>query len=60
MTYKFICPKCGKNVEVNMRISEYHSDGHKCDCGAELERDMQDTARDYVCNTTGFYGKTSC
>lgn len=59
MIYKFICPKCGKEKEVSMRISEYHENGHICDCGAELERNMQDVASGYICNTTGFYGKTS-
>lgn len=57
--YKFKCPECGQKKEITMKISEYTSHGHKCDCGAELQRDITDTAKDYIANVTGFYGKTS-
>ena len=33
MNYKFICPKCGKQVTVSMPITEYKPDGHYCECG---------------------------
>lgn len=57
--YKFICPECNKEKEINMKISEYKSDGHICECGGQLKRSMKDTAKDYVVHTTGFYGKNS-
>lgn len=57
--YKFKCPECGEVAEIQMRISEYHSDNHFCKCGAELKRDMKDVATDYVAKCTGLYGKTS-
>ena len=36
MTYIFICPSCGREKEIEMPMSEYKSDGHRCECGAEM------------------------
>ena len=38
-----------------MRMSEYHADGHLCECGAELVRDLSDICTNYQINCTGFY-----
>lgn len=56
MTYKFICPKCGKSVEIQMSASEYVSEGHICDCGAELKRDIKDFCSNSKRNIEGFFG----
>lgn len=42
MEYKFICPECNKQVVVSMPITEYKPNGHYCDCGVELKRDVKD------------------
>lgn len=55
MTYKFKCPSCGKQTEIQMRMSEYRSDGHMCECGVELVRDVSDMCTTYSLNCTGFY-----
>lgn len=58
MTYKFICPKCGKQKEIDMRISEYTSKGHYCDCGEELKRDVKDICSRFdTSKVTDFCGK---
>lgn len=59
MNYKFICPKCGANKEIQMPISEYTAEGHICECGAELKRDPQSFCCSYEAKCDGFYGKTS-
>ena len=59
MTYKFICPKCGKKHEISMRISEYTAKGHKCDCGEELVRDPEGFSCNFVVKCDGFYGKSN-
>lgn len=56
MTYMFICPECGKSVEIQMSASEYVSDGHICDCGAELKRDIDDFCSNSKRNIEGFFG----
>ena len=56
MNYKFICPKCGKRIEISMPISEYTPDGHMCDCGAELKRDVNDFCTVSQRNVDGFFG----
>lgn len=55
MNYLFRCPSCGKQTEIQMRMSEYHADGHLCECGAELVRDLSDICTNYQINCTGFY-----
>jgi predicted nucleic acid-binding Zn ribbon protein len=57
MIYKFICPKCGTAKEIEMKISEYTSKGHTCECGAELKRDVSDMSTNFQVNLTGFCGK---
>ena len=56
MDYKFICPKCGKEKTITMRISEYKSNGHFCDCGEELKRDVKDFCTSSSRNVEGFFG----
>ena len=57
MIYKFICPKCNTEKEIEMRMSEYTSKGHICDCGEELKRDVSDICSSFKVNVTGFCGK---
>lgn len=56
MNYKFICPKCGKQVVVSMPITEYKPDGHYCECGEELKRDINDFCIYSPRNIEGFFG----
>lgn len=56
MYYKFICPKCSKKVEISMPISEYTSNGHYCECGEELIRDIDDFCTTSKRNIEGFFG----
>lgn len=58
MIYKFICPECGKEEEISMRISEYTAEGHKCECGVELIRDIRDFGTSFdTSKISGFCGK---
>lgn len=57
MTYRFICPKCGRETELRMRIEEYQPDGHICECGAELVRDPKDFCTNYSVSCGGFYAE---
>lgn len=57
MIYKFFCPKCGENHNIEMKISEYHSDNHMCkNCGTELQRNVRDYAGASVWHCQGAYG----
>ena len=56
MIYKFKCPKCGTPYELNMRITEYQSNGHYCICGAELIRDVKDFCTVSQRKVDGFFG----
>lgn len=58
MNYKFICPECNKTVEVEMKMSEYKSGGHICECGTELKRNVKDIGSTFCTSRiTGFCGK---
>lgn len=41
MNYLFECPKCGTSKNIEMSMKDYHSDGHMCECGAEMEREVK-------------------
>lgn len=57
MRYKFKCPKCNKEHEINMPISQYTSEGHFCEeCQTELVRDVSDYAGDAVWKCDGACG----
>lgn len=57
MTYKFICPECKTEHSVDMKISEYTSEGHNCEkCGHELERSVTDFAGGAIWKCPGAYG----
>lgn len=59
MLYPFYCPKCGHKENVEMKMTEYKSDGHLC---SECETEMNRTIESMVCgykDAVGFYGKTS-
>lgn len=57
MFYPFICPKCGREETISMRITEYIAEGHECpDCKAEMERDPKSLVCGMSIDTTGdFY-----
>ena len=58
MNYKFICPECKTAKEIEMKISEYTSKGHYCECGNELVRDISDICATFdTSKITGFCGK---
>ena len=59
MFYPFICPKCGREETISMRITEYTSEGHICpDCKMEMKRDPQSLACGMSVDKTGtFYRK---
>lgn len=55
-----MCTKCNKDVEINMPISEYTSEGHKCpDCGNELIRKPSDFCFAFSNKSGGFYNNTN-
>ena len=55
MNYKFKCPECKTVKEIEMKISEYTSKGHYCECGNELVSDICATFD--TSKITGFCGK---
>ena len=59
MTYKFVCPKCSKEKDVQMPMTEYTAKGHICECGTELVRNPKTFCCAYQVNCDGFYGKSN-
>lgn len=57
--YKFICKNCDKEVTIEKRISQYNPKEPCPDCNEPMSRDIKDFGGDYICKTSGFYGKTS-
>lgn len=57
MQYKFICPNCGAEQMIQMRISEYRSEGHLGSCGTEMIRDPKDFCKNYDVKCDGFYAE---
>lgn len=54
MFYPFICPKCGHEEEITMRITEYKADGHICPkCETEMKRDPKSLCCGMSVDTTG-------
>ena len=59
MYYPFICPKCGHNEIIEMKISTYTASEHYCPvCGEEMTREV----KSLVCGmsidkTSSFYRK---
>lgn len=41
MHYPFECPNCGKSKLIDMPMKDYHSDGHYCECGTEMVREVK-------------------
>ena len=59
MNYKFKCPECKTVKEIEMKISEYTSKGHYCECGNELVRDISDICATFdTSKISGFFGKS--
>lgn len=41
MYYPFECPECGTKQDIEMKITEYHSDNHLCpNCKTEMKREV--------------------
>lgn len=58
--YVYYCKKCNKEIEVNRKMSEYTPTIICQDCLEEITRKPEDLLpQNYICNTTGFYGKHS-
>jgi putative FmdB family regulatory protein len=58
--YKYFCNVCNTDFIVNSKMSNYKSI-EKCPiCNTESERETDDLLpQNYICKTSGFYGKTS-
>ena len=56
--YNYICD-CGNKFTVEKKISQYNPHEPCPICGKESNRDMKNYCCEYICKTTGFYGKTS-
>lgn len=58
--YLYECKKCNKEIEVVCSMKDYSSTAI-CDiCGETAKRKIEDLLpQNYICNTTGFYGKKS-
>lgn len=41
MNYPFECPKCGLKRKISMPMSQYTSEGHYCECGTEMVREVK-------------------
>lgn len=41
MNYPFVCLKCGLTKNIEMSMKDYHSDGHYCECGTGMEREVK-------------------
>jgi predicted nucleic acid-binding Zn ribbon protein len=58
LLYPFYCPNCGHKENIEMKMTEYKSDGHLC---TKCETEMARTIESMVCgykDTVGFYGKS--
>jgi Zn ribbon nucleic-acid-binding protein len=54
--YPFICPKCGCEEIISMRITEYTSEGHECPkCKTEMKRDPKSLACGMSVDKTGTF-----
>ena len=59
MFYPFVCPECGQEETIEMRISEYTAEGHNCPkCNTEMKRDPKSLVCGMSVDKTGdFYRK---
>lgn len=59
MKYQFNCSNCNHDQEIEMKMSEYTGDGHKCEkCGSDLHRVFSAKAT-FIDTTGGFYKKVN-
>lgn len=61
MNYPFVCPKCGHNEIVSMKMIDYTASGHFCPkCGGELQREVSSLVCGAAIDRTGdFYRKVN-
>lgn len=58
MYYKFKCNECKNEEEIEMRMKDYTSEGHKCSkCGGKLERTIDSYKGNYT-SCIGFYASS--
>ena len=58
MYYDFICKNCGNKEVVEMKITEYTSEGHTCSkCQSELGRDISSMKYGMVKDMSGGFYK---
>lgn len=58
MHYLFICPKCKRKENIEMRMIDYTDLGHYCNnCGAEMQRDISSFTAHSIDKTGTFYRK---
>lgn len=56
MKYIFTCTSCNEDIEIDMPISKYSSEGHLCHvCGKELIRKPEDFCSLFSNKSGGFY-----
>lgn len=60
-TYHYVCPECDEKFAVTQKISEYnpHEECPKCQTPANRDMTKNYCNGNYICNMSGFYGKTS-
>ena len=56
MFYDFICPECDRQETIEMRITEYKAEGHKCPtCNTEMRRDPKSLVCSASIDKTGTF-----
>lgn len=57
MYYDFVCKNCGNKEIIEMKITEYTSEGHYCPiCNEEMQREISSMkCGAFVDNTNTFY-----
>ena len=59
MYYDFVCKNCGNKEVIEMKITEYTSEGHTCSkCQSELERDISSMKYGMVKDMSGGFYKS--
>lgn len=58
--YIYHCKKCNIETNITCPMKDYSSTVPCDSCGELVERKVEDILpQNYICNTTGFYGKQS-
>lgn len=58
MYYDFVCKNCGNKEIIEMKITEYTSEGHHCPiCNEEMQRDISSMKYGMVKDMSGGFYK---